>query len=169
MQDDRASEPLLETAGEALERARAHARSAAAEALASLHALLDAAALAASGQPSEFHGLLGPLAKLLEGQAERLGHDAGPEGAPILVAITEALDAEIARWEDRALQDPEARAVLRAFLGLREVLWEFGVRRDGQNAGGRDDDAEPSAAGPRARRRVPRSRKPRVQRIPIEG
>ncbi len=168
MQDDKASGPQRETAGEALERARAHARSAAAEALASLHALLDAAALAASGQPSEFHGLLGPLAKLLEGQAERLGHDAGPVGAPILVAITEALDAEIARWEDRALQDPEARAVLRAFLGLREVLWEFGVRRGGQNAGGRGDDAEPSAAGPRAGRRVPRSQ-PRVQRVPIEG
>jgi hypothetical protein len=169
MQDDRTSEPQLETAGEALERARAHARSAAAEALASLHALLDAAALAASGQPSEFHGLLGPLAKLLEGLAERLGHEGEPVGAPILVAITEALDAEIARWEDRALQDPEARAVLRAFLGLREVLWEFGIRRDGQNGGGRGDDAEPSAAGPRARRRVRHRRQPRVQRVPIEG
>ena len=169
MQDDRASEPQLETAGEALERARAHARSAAAEALASLHALLDAAALAASGQPSEFHGLLGPLAKLLEGLAERLGHEGEPVGAPILVAVTEALDAEIARWEDRAREDPEARAVLRAFLGLREVLWEFGVRRGGHNGGGRGDDAEPSAAGPRARRRVRHSRRPRVQRVPIEG
>jgi len=169
MQDDRESEPQPETAGEALERARAHARSAAAEALASLHALLDAAALAASGQPSEFHGLLGPLAKLLEGLAERLGHQGEPVGAPILEAVTEALDAEIARWEDRAQEDPEARAVLRAFLGLREVLWEFGVRRGGQNGGGPGDEAEPSAAGPRARRSVRHSRQPRVQRVPIEG
>ena len=169
MQDDRESEPQPETAGEALERARAHARSAAAEALASLHALLDAAALAASGQPSEFHGLLGPLAKLLEGLAERLGHQGEPVGAPILEAVTEALDAEIARWEDRAQEDPEARAVLRAFLGLREVLWEFGVRRGGQNGCGPGDEAEPSAAGPRARRSVRHSRQPRVQRVPIEG
>lgn len=169
MQDDRESEPQPETAGEALERARAHARSAAAEALASLHALLDAAALAASGQPSEFHGLLGPLAKLLEGLAERLGHQGEPIGAPILEAVSEALDAEIARWEDRAQEDPEARAVLRAFLGLREVLWEFGVRRGGQNGGGPGDEAEPSAAGPRARRSVRHSRQPRVQRVPIEG
>ena len=169
MQNDRGSEPQPETAGEALERARTHARSAAAEALASLHALLDAAALAASGQPSEFHGLLGPLAKLLEGLAERLGHQGEPVGAPILEAVTEALDAEIARWEDRAQEDPEARAVLRAFLGLREVLWEFGVRRGGQNGGGPGDEAEPSAAGPRARRSVRHSRQPRVQRVPIEG
>ena len=169
MRDDRASEAQLETAAEALERARAHARSAAGEALASLHALLDAASLAASGRPSEFHGLLGPLAKLLEGLAERLGHDGEPVGAPILEAITEALDAEIARWEDRALEDPEARAVLRAFLGLREVLWEFGVRRGGQNGGDRGDEAEPSAAGPRTRRPVRHSRPPRVQRVPVEG
>jgi len=169
MRDDRASEAQLETAAEALERARAHARSAAGEALASLHALLDAASLAASGRPSEFHGLLGPLAKLLEGLAERLGHQGEPIGAPILEAVTEALDAEIARWEDRAQEDPEARAVLRAFLGLREVLWEFGVRRGGQNGGGPGDEAEPSAAGPRARRSVRHSRQPRVQRVPIEG
>ena len=169
MRDDRASEAQLETAAEALERARAHARSAAGEALASLHALLDAASLAASGRPSEFHGLLGPLAKLLEGLAERLGHQGEPIGAPILEAVSEALDAEIARWEDRAQEDPEARAVLRAFLGLREVLWEFGVRRGGQNGGGPGDEAEPSAAGPRARRSVRHSRQPRVQRVPIEG
>jgi hypothetical protein len=169
MQDDRGSEPKPETAGEALERARTHARSAAAETLASLHALLDAAALAASGQPSEFHGLLGPLAKLLEGLAERLGHQGEPVGAPILEAVTEALDAEIARWEDRAREDPESRAVLRAFLGLRELLWEFGVRRGGQNGGGPGDEAEPSAAGPRARRTVRNHRQPRVQRVPIEG
>jgi hypothetical protein len=169
MQDDRGSEPRPETAGEALERARAHARSAAAEALASLHALLDAAALAASGQPSEFHGLLGPMAKLLEGLSERLGDQGEPVSAPILAAVTEALDAEIARWEARAQEDPEARAVLRAFLGLREVLWEFGIRRGGQNEGEAGGEAEPSAAGPRARRPVRRRRQPRVQRVPIEG
>jgi hypothetical protein len=169
MRDDRASEAQLETAAEALERARAHARSAAGEALASLHALLDAASLAASGRPSEFHGLLGPLAKLLEGLAEQLGHHGEPVGVPILEAITEALDAEIARWEDRAQEDPEARAVLRAFLGLREVLWEFGVRRGGQNGGGRGDEAEPSTAGPRTRGPVRHSRQPRVQRVPVEG
>jgi hypothetical protein len=47
--------------------------------------------------------------------------------------------------------------VLRAFLGLRELLWEFGVRRP--------DDG---AAGSRPRRAARRAR-PRVQRVRVEG
>ena len=42
---------------------------------------------------------------------------------PLPTALTEpfatALEAEIKRWEQRSQTDPDARLVLRAFLGLR--------------------------------------------------
>ncbi|MGH7286571.1 MAG: hypothetical protein ACREI8_00945, partial [Myxococcota bacterium] len=63
----------------------------------------------------------------------------------------------IARWEERARQDGEARAVLRAFLGVRELLWEFGIRRPD----------EPAA--PRAERRAAKRGGPRVQRVRVQG
>jgi hypothetical protein len=59
--------------------------------------------------------------------------------------VAAALDAEIARWEASSRDDPEARAVLRAFLGVREILWEVGLRpltRDG--AGARGPSARPA-------------------------
>ncbi len=151
-----------EDSAEALVRASAHARRAVAEALAGVQAVLDAAALATSGVPSEIHALLRPLAALLSGLEDRLGHSAGPLSPPLVDAITEALDSEISRWETRAQDDPEARAVLRAFLGLRELLWEFGLRRDrGHDPGGNESEA---GRGPR----VKRSRRPRVQRVTVE-
>lgn len=137
-----------ESAEEALARARSHAFAAAGESVAAIHALLDAAALAASGEPSQLHPVLGPLAKVLADLESRLEHQ--EPGTRITQAIAEALDVEIARWEQRAEEDPEARAVLRAFLGLRELLWEFGVRRRAETSrsGGRGD---------------------RVQRVPVES
>jgi len=48
---------------EALARARQHARSAASEAVSAVRALLDAAALATSGLPSDASRLLAPLAR----------------------------------------------------------------------------------------------------------
>ncbi len=133
---------------DALARAREHGLAAAAEAVAAIHALLDAAALAASGEPSKLHPVLGPLARLLGDVEMRLeNHE---PGARVVDTISEALDVEIGRWEERAQDDPEARAVLRAFLGLRELLWEFGVRRRSSDPGaGRRGD--------------------RVQRVPVEG
>ena len=94
-----------------------------------MHALLDAAALATSGLPSDASRLLAPLAQLLESLAQGLAPDSDAVSAPLLAALAEALDAEIARWEARARDDAEARAVLRAFLGVRELLWELGLRR----------------------------------------
>lgn len=147
-----------QSADEALARARAHGRAAAAETLAALHALLDAASLTTAGAPAAGHPLLGRAARVLEGLVAELSPaDAG--ATSLLAAVAEALDLEIARWEQRARQDPDARAVLRAFLGLRELLWELGVR-----AGARP---EPEAeAPPRPRSRGPR---PRVQRVRVEG
>jgi hypothetical protein len=134
--------------GEALARARAHGRAALAETLAALQALLDAAALGASGVPAAEHRGLAAAARWLEGLADGL---AARGGSPsLLVSVAEALDAEIARWEERARDDPDARAVLRAFLGLRELLWEFGLRPPAR-ARPRRSEAEP-AARPRAAR-----------------
>jgi hypothetical protein len=138
------------TVEEALARAREHGRLAAAETLNAIHALLDAAALAGSGQPSRAHRQLAPLARVLEGLASDLAGQGSDGSEPLLASIAEALDVEIARWEKRARDDLDARAVLRAFLGLREILWELGVR-----------------PGPKRARREPAG--PRIQRVPVQG
>ncbi|MDZ7632890.1 MAG: hypothetical protein U5K74_16510 [Gemmatimonadaceae bacterium] len=80
------------------------------------------------------------------------------------------------RWTDdqalemRARHDPEARAVLRAFLGVREILWEFGLRPRAEapveEVGVAASQRGPAAArAPRSARRTPT----RLQRVPIEG
>lgn len=144
-----------ETVQQALARARLHGRAAAAEALAALRALLDAAALAAGGSEAEASRVLGPAARLLDELGERLSSEAGLPSS-LLAAVAEALDVEIGRWEQRARDDADARAVLRAFLGLRELLWEFGVRARGEPGG--------EARGSR-----PRPGRGRVQRVRVEG
>ncbi len=147
------------TATEALERARDHARAAAAEAVAALHAVLDAAALAGAGSPAEAHRQLGPAARLLAQLAQNLGAGRDSEAESLLSSVARAVEEEVARWEQRARDDTDARAVLRAFLGLRELLWEAGVR---PASGG-------ARSGP-ARRPGQRARpKPRVQRVTVEG
>jgi hypothetical protein len=155
-----------ESATEALNRARDHARSALAEAIAAIHALLDATAQALSGEPAKNHRVLSPLAAILERLSAEIDTGGGREAAALLHSIATALDQEIARWEARAETDPDARAVLRAFLGLRELLWEFGVRRDTSQK-----DTDKATKPPRkADRPSPsRSKKRRVERIPVEG
>jgi len=111
---------------DALARALEHARVAAAEAALAARALLDAASLGASGVPAEGHAPLRGLLRWLDEAAAGAGGGAGARWA---AALADALDAEIARWEARSRSDPEARGVLRAFLGLRELLWELGVQR----------------------------------------
>jgi hypothetical protein len=150
------------SAEEALASAASHARAALAETLAALRALLDAAALATSGEPAEARRVLGPLARTLEGLAADLDGAGRDRSSSILVAIAEALDAEIERWELRAREDADARAVLRAFLGLRELLWEFGVRRPESSAPRRPGD-------PGSRPAAARRARPRVQRVRVEG
>jgi len=162
--------PAPETAAEALARARTHARRAVSEALLAARALLDAAALGASGRPSDAHTALQGIAELLDRQAARFAEGGAGVPASVVAAVLEALDHEIARWERRAGTDPDARAVLRTFLGLREILWEFGLRRG----------APPPAAEERVRTKPSRRRKgpaskpgpgrpSRVQRVDVQG
>jgi len=113
---------------EALERARTHARAAAAEGIEVLRALLDVGSLATSGVPADSHRVLARIATLLEDLAASLGGSTSNQDASLGRTLADAIDLEIARWEARAADDAEARAVLRAFLGLRELLWEIGVR-----------------------------------------
>ena len=140
----------------ALARARRHARGAAAETLEALRALLDAIAILSGGATAESHTALAGAARWLDELTRQLA--SGPGDAAITRALAEALDAEIARWEERARNDPDARAVLRAFLGVRELLWELGVRPAPR-------DAEPSPSGDPPRTRTRR----RVERVPVQG
>jgi hypothetical protein len=141
---------------QALAEAAAHGRAALAELLAAGHALLDAAALASAGTELAENAAMAPFATWLERAGRSLERGARPTAAGLLRNVAEALDAEIARWEERSRSDPEARAVLRAFLGVREVLWEFGLRPL------QDPEAE-------TRARPARPRRARVERVPIEG
>lgn len=157
-----------ECAAEALARARTHIHAAIAEALAGVRALLDASSLALSGEASASHTLLGPIARILEGLRAEFDESATTgESAALLRSIAEALDAEIARWETRSETDPEARAVWRAFLGLRELLWEFGIRRE-SDASGSGETSKP-AARKKGRSTSARRKQPRVQRVTVEG
>ncbi len=150
-------EPLagtaVESVQEALARARHHARGAAAEATRAVRALLDAIALLQRGTPAESHPALSRAATWLDAIAAGIAQD-GAQDAALTSALAEALDAEISRWEQRAQEDPDARAVLRAFLGVRELLWELGVRRG---------SASPARGAALARPRQ------RVQRVHVEG
>ena len=153
---DAAPESALD---EALARARRHAKNALAEALEALRALLDAASLATSGAPAEAH----PLFEAIDRWFARASRGFAAEGGlanGIVAEVAEALDLEIARWEERAKHDPDARSVLRAFLGLREVLWELGVRAcTAQRAEGERSPSRGAAT----------ARPPRVQRVAVQG
>jgi len=147
------SAPSVEAA---LARAGRHARNAAAETLEAVRALLDALAILSGGATAESHAALAGAARWLDELTRQLA--SGPGEAAVTRALADALDAEIARWEERAREDPDARAVLRAFLGVRELLWELGVRpTPGQ------PEPPPSADRPRSRTRR------RVERVPVQG
>jgi hypothetical protein len=180
----RAPEPPPRTADEAVARARRHAFAALSETTQAVRALVDAASLATTGATSEAHASLAGATAWLDQLAERLESGAGRSGAAWLDAIARVLDDEIARWEQRGRVDPEARAVLRAFLGVREILWEFGLRASAPEPHDAADDDEGlherEAPAPKPARRSDRDsaarasrssrREPvRIQRVPVEG
>ena len=148
------------TVEEALKRARQHAQRAAAETLAAARALLDALSLALRGEPAETQRAVGRLARGLDEAFEALSGDPDRVSAPLVEVILDALDVEIARWEGRSRDDTEARAVLRAFIGLREILWEFGLRREKTSGHSEESVGVAPVVRPGGRR---------VQRIEVEG
>ena len=158
-----------QTVVEALERAAGHARAAVVELLRAARALVDAAALGWSGKPGEAHAALRTIARNIDDVITRLEGEGTAVPAPAIQAILRALDDEIARWEKRSVKDVEARAVLRMFLGLREILWELTMRPEGQRpspASGR------TAPQPRPTARDEAATRPgirRVQRVEVQG
>ncbi|UCE86974.1 MAG: hypothetical protein JSU66_04370 [Deltaproteobacteria bacterium] len=149
-----------DTLEEALARARRHGRKAALETVWALRAVTEAAALAARNEPASARRLRRQLWRVLEEIGSTLARASDRVG--LLEGATTALDAEIARWETRSRRDPEARAVLRVFLGLREVLWELGVRESSRAESRDPTPGEEPDAPPSIRRRR------RVERVPVE-
>ena len=165
----RPPDPANASLEEALARARRHAKCAVAEALEAARALLDAASLATSGAPADAHPLLERADRWIRHASRGWATEGGLSGE-LAAALAEALDHEIARWEQRARIDDDARAVLRAFLGLRELLWELGVRppRDSGAADfGQRAEAERSPSGAAASESASRSH--RVERVAVQG
>ncbi len=121
---------------EALSRARKHLRCATLEGLEATSALLDAALRTAGIDDTDPRSFAGELRMSLNDllAAVRSG---GALRFPSALAdpLLGALDAEIGRWEARSANDPASRPVLRAFLALRELLWELGIRADETGAG----------------------------------
>jgi len=178
--------PPPRSADEALARARQHGLAALAESVQALRALVDAASLAATGAPSDAHASLSGASAWLDQIAEQMQAGAGRRGAPWLDAVARVLDAEIERWETRGRDDPEARAVLRAFLGVREILWEFGLRpghaersepgprEPSRHAGARPaatsfDETPSDSLHARAQRPSRRAPPVRIERVPVKG
>ncbi len=159
------------TVEEALARARKHARTALAEAVLAARCVLDAASLGATGIPAEGHEALRRAVHGLDRAARAASSGADAETARWLANVTDALDAEVARWEARSHVDPDARAVLRAFLSVRELLWEFGLRRGSDEPQRGPAPAKParSRAAATARRPQRRAGAARLERVPVDG
>ena len=142
---------------QAIERARVHVGNAARESVAAIAAILEAGGRASGLDPAQTERLAAEVARRFEAQVGRLREGAlFPAG--LARPLEEALAREIERWEARSERDPDARAVLRAFLGLRELLWELGLRSE-------KPDAAREAARPE-KRSEPSAR--RVQRFDVE-
>lgn len=187
-----ASNPGDETANQALERAIDHASLALAEGVASARAALDASSLVVSGLPADSQPNLAELARTLDQIAGALSGESPSLRATAINTLLEAIDSEVSRWEVRSRSDQDARAVLRVYMGLREVLWEVGIRREApdeqrrsasqQRAGGSNKTTQTNWKSAELKRAMSNlagaqstgsksARKPRrrIQRINIDG
>ena len=157
---------------EAVGRAREHLRRATLEGLEAATALLEAAS-SVSGTGPATEGisadLLRGIERILHGLRSN-GRFAFPEA--VTGPLEEALAREIARWEKRSKSDQAARPVLRAFLGLRELLWELGMRTTQAASSQTNSTASstnaPSGDGPAKNSEEAPPRKRRVQRFDVE-
>jgi hypothetical protein len=136
---------------QALARSLQHARNSAAEALLAARALMDALSILLANEPvvrhADANSPIAHVAEAIERWARTLrGTDPDPY-SPGLPAIIEAVENEIARWEERARTDADARTVLQAFQGIREILAEFNKHSEQGIPGGRRRQQD---HGPRA-------------------
>jgi hypothetical protein len=149
---------LNEAADEALRRARSHLRAATLEGLEAARALVEVAIESGGLAEASDDSLVGSLRRSLDDLIA--GIRAGtPFVMPAALAepLAAALEAEIKRWERRSQTDPDARPVLRAFLGLRELLWEIGLGREpASTAASHAPDADAPERGTRDHDRVQR-------------
>lgn len=155
-----------ESMRQAFERALGHAQTAAAESVAGVRAMIDAASIGVTGAPADRNPNLGELASLLDQLERTLSGEAPSFRNAAINSVLRAVDREVARWEARSKDDPDARAVLRVFLGMREVLWEIGVRPQ-RKSSARSERPKASRNKPRETGKRPGGRA-RVQRIPIQ-
>lgn len=118
----------IDALSQALGRAQLHTQRALSEGVAAARALLDVASLGVSGEPADSHRPLAEIAQMLDQLADTLAGDPDMTGRGPLSAVLESLEIQITRWESRSRDDPDARAVLRLLLGMREVFWELGLR-----------------------------------------
>lgn len=150
----------------AIARARVHFGNATREALAAVIAVLEAGGRVSGLDPEQTERLAASFARRFEAQIERLKDGALlPEA--ILVPLEEALAREITRWEERSKHDPDARAVLRAFLGLRELLWELGLRGETKEGSEREQTDERTRRSTRPKPAASTGRE-RLQRFEVE-
>lgn len=142
---------------QAITRARVHVGNAARESVAAIAAILEAGGRASGLDPEQTERLAAQVARRFEEQVGLL-RDGALFPASLSKPLEEALAREIERWEKRSQRDPDARAVLRAFLGLRELLWELGLARDPSAQDGAPDRPPPDRT----------AKRPRVQRFSVE-
>ena len=150
---------------DALTRARTHLRRATLESLEAAQALLEAAGQASGLDQGDAGALSAEISRGLERLLDEI-HTGDRFELPQSLAgpLNEALGREIERWEARSKQDPDARPVLRAFLALREILWEFGL-----GSGGAKDPAAKAEPDTKTGSTRAAHKQSRVQRFDVEG
>jgi hypothetical protein len=154
---------LNDGAEEALQRARKHLHRATLEGLEAARALLEAAVQTSGLTDASRESLVGNLQSSLENLIAGIRENSSIELPKALAEpLAAALETEIKRWERRSQTDPDARPVLRAFLGLRELLWELGL---GRTAPPRKEQSRPNDDTGRPAR----PHRDRVQRFDVEG
>jgi len=146
----------------ALQRARQHLRNSALEGAQAISALIEATLHASDLTNVAADSMIGQIQQQLEELIAVLQGGSSFRMPRVLAEpLAAALDAEIRRWEHRSQSDPDARLVLRAFLGMRELLWEIGMRSPEQKAPASSPGKPPAAKDPGPTR-------DRVQRFKLE-
>jgi len=153
---------LSDAAQEALHRARTHLQQATLEGLEAARALVQAAMHTSGLARATADSWAGNVQRSLEELIAALREN-GTFILPSVLAepLAAALEAEIKRWEQRSQTDPDARPGLRAFLGLRELPWELGLRREPPSEGERSPSSSET-------RDPARPKRDRVQRFNVE-